>query len=516
MNKNILIVEDQSHHSYSGHPFDLTSRKWKISKDNILYLSWIDDFFEKEMKQNFLKVIKYYVENYSAGHANNLSDRFREFSRYLYNAKGLISQISATDLINYKSSIDQKHEWYIIRVFLKKWLDLGYSGIQDDTKDLIDNLRIKGNIKGKAVQMLCPKSGPLSDLEFEGLFQVLVDSFEMDVIKLEDFVIMQLFMATGRRPSQLADLKVKDLIVVESENGLKEFILRIPRIKQRGVGWRQQFRTFALTQEVGSLIKSLISQNENILMEHFKDAIVKEFIEFPIFPNWKLIKSTLNDKASVINISIQDLHRPSSFFNIRIGQALSILEITSERTGERLKLFPTRLRRTLATRAAREGFGELVIAELLDHTDTQNARVYTENVPEHVDAINEAVARQLAPLAQAFTGIVIDKEINAIRGDDLNSRVKCESGGVGTCGNFGFCGALAPISCYTCKKFQPWLHGPHNDVLEALMQERERLLELTQDKTMAAINDRTILAVTQVVQICERKIKDINQEKCNE
>ena len=49
------------------------------------------------------------------------------------------------------------------------------------------------------------------------------------------------------------------------------------------------------------------------------------------------------------------------------------------------------------------------------HTDTQNARVYTENVPEHVDAINEAVARQLAPLAQAFAGVVIKKASDALK-----------------------------------------------------------------------------------------------------
>ena len=54
------------------------------------------------------------------------------------------------------------------------------------------------------------------------------------------------------------------------------------------------------------------------------------------------------------------------------------------------------------------------------------------NVPEHVDAINKAVAQQLAPLAQAFAGIVVAKEENAKRGNDLASRVKCENGNLGT------------------------------------------------------------------------------------
>jgi hypothetical protein len=142
---------------------------------------------------------------------------------------------------------------------------------------------------------------------------------------------------------------------------------------------------------------------------------------------------------------------------------------------------------------------------LLDHTDTQNVAVYAENVPENAIAIDEAVARELAPLAQAFSGMLVDSESSAIRGDDLSSRVRNHDAALGTCGHYGFCGALAPIACYTCREFQPWLHAPHGSLLNALLGERKRIEDATQDATMAAINDRTILAVTQVVQLCESR-----------
>jgi hypothetical protein len=92
--------------------------------------------------------------------------------------------------------------------------------------------------------------------------------------------------------------------------------------------------------------------------------------------------------------------------------------------------------------------------------------------------------------------------------------VRCESGNVGTCGHYGFCGALAPIACYTCRNFQPWLDGPHEDVLNSLMTERERVLQITRDQTIASVNDRTILAVTQVIQVCEKRRATLNQENC--
>jgi len=73
---------------------------------------------------------------------------------------------------------------------------------------------------------------------------------------------------------------------------------------------------------------------------------------------------------------------------------------------------------------------------------------------------------------------------------------------MGNCGKFGFCGSLAPIACYTCSNFQPWLDGPHDAVLMHLISERERLL-VGSDIRIASINDRTILAVAEVVKQCE-------------
>jgi hypothetical protein len=73
---------------------------------------------------------------------------------------------------------------------------------------------------------------------------------------------------------------------------------------------------------------------------------------------------------------------------------------------------------------------------------------------------------------------------------------------MGNCGEHGFCGLLAPIACYTCRSFQPWLDGPHDAVLEHLICERERLLAGS-DVRIASINDRTILAVAEVIRRCD-------------
>ncbi len=178
------------------------------------------------------------------------------------------------------------------------------------------------------------------------------------------------------------------------------------------------------------------------------------------------------------------------------------MNIISERSGRPIHLNPNRFRYTLGTNLASEGKGVYVIAEALDHSDTQNAGVYVKNIPDIVSRIDKAVALELAPYAQAFRGVLIPSEKQARRGNDPASRISNGNGNVGSCGSHGFCGALAPLACYTCAHFQPWLDGPHEEVLDGLIQERDRVVELTGDLKVASANDRLIYAVSDVIHRC--------------
>ena len=196
----------------------------------------------------------------------------------------------------------------------------------------------------------------------------------------------------------------------------------------------------------------------------------------------------------------------------RITQACNSLEIKSERTGELIKINTGRFRKTIGTRAAEEGHGELIIADLLDHSDTQNVGVYVEATPAIAERIDKATAMELGPIAQIFMGEIIINENDADRGQDPSSRIGNPSiGNVGSCGKYGFCGALAPIACYTCRQFQPWLDAPHEELLEILLSEQERIFKQTNDSRMASINDHTILAVADVVARC-KAMKDHHGE----
>ncbi|MCY1531562.1 hypothetical protein D9M68_667910 [compost metagenome] len=237
-----------------------------------------------------------------------------------------------------------------------------------------------------------------------------------------------------------------------------------------------------------------------LFVHRLGNEIPEELVpELPLFPAWEAldVRSELKeqlrgDRLHAPNVSVRDAMK-------RVANAISVI---SERTGQPVHLNPNRFRYTLGTNLAREGKGVYVIAEALDHSDTQNVGVYVRNIPEIVERIDKAVALQLAPLAQAFRGILVKAEREASRGTDPTSRISNGTENLGTCGSYGFCSALAPMACYTCKYFQPWLDGPHEAVLDRLILERDRVLEQTQDRKIAAVNDRLILAVSEVINRC--------------
>jgi integrase len=506
--------------SRDGYVFEPSASHWKLSRDRTISLEWTSGLLANTLCQSLIKLLTHYATRHSADHTRNICELFHLFAIFAKASNRLLDRITSSDLISYRHTLDRQHEWHLgtLRGFLKTWAALDLPGIDADVPSLLAGWSFKGNVKGLAVQTRSPSKGPLTDLEYEAFQQGLLESFERDEVSLSDFVLALLFSATGRRPAQLADIKCGDFVEARSSEGLCEFFLNIPRRKARGRGWRAELKVVALTSEIGLALRGLVSENGTNLRSMRGDASCEMLKLLPLFPLWKTIEVVCVSETDAFlrMLATEDFHVTTEELRNRLLRTVSALAIPSERTGGTLRVFPTRLRRSLATRAAREGYGALVIAELLDHADDQSARVYTENVPEIIDAINEAVARHLAPIAQAFSGVLVDRESDASRGNDPASRVRTGHGaGAGTCGHFGFCGALAPIACYTCRHFQPWLDGSHEEILHGLMAERDRIFEVTQDRAVAAINDRTIFAVTEVIQRCEARRIEMAELVCH-
>jgi len=493
INLSIQDVVTEDFYSRDGYLIRFNDERWKLNKDTNIPVFTLKKVMNSDTFVSLCNVLAFYAKTNAPSHVRNLFERCKH---YLESTTGQ-PLFSVESLISYRSTLDKHTEWYLgsLRGFIKKWSELGYSGVPDETITLLNKWKIKGNEKGFAVQSMCPDSGPLTDIEMEAVIDAVITAFGEKRLTLVDTSYVLILAMTGRRPTQITGLKLMDLIQQSDK-----YFIRFPRAKQRSQAWRQSFNQFAVVEDLWVVLQ----QQAEAVRQQFSTALGVDIPpslipELPLFPALETASSVSDLKEQLRG---DHLHAPSKSIRLAMLRVEKTIKVISERTGEPVRLNPTRFRYTLGTNLAREGKGEYVIAEALDHSDTQNAGVYVRNIPEIVDRIDKAVALQLAPIAQAFQGVLVVSESDAKRGSDRSSRISNGTSNLGTCGSYGFCGALAPVACYTCNHFQPWFGGPHEEVLERLISERNSVLEQTSDSKIASVNDRLILAVSDVVNRC--------------
>ncbi len=486
-----------------GYSFALLDDKWVLDKNNTVIVGQVAILLSEPTRTGFRHALAFYARELSAAHSRNVAMYLQHF---------LVStgadEINDTVLINYRSQLAPAMEHYLatIRGFLRRWHRLDYPGVSKDVIRLLDGWTLKGNRKGDAVKRKDPEEGPLTDNELQAFNEGAVRAYERNLISFSELAMCLVTSNTGRRPVQISHLRAVDVLCGENAKDEPFYLLNIPRGKQ-GNGFRASFKPFAMTEELWAILSAQAKRSIRQVETHcgFElEAIDGQ--QVPLFPDLDVLASVASLHEYRQLLKTDKLHIAAAEVTDILQFVVDAADIYSERTGKALRVNARRFRYTTGTRAAREGFGELVIAELLDHSDTQNVGVYIKNIPEHVKRLDEAVGFHLAPYAQAFAGVLVDCEKDAQRGDDPTSRIRTDEGqGLGTCGEFGFCNANVPIPCYTCMHFQPWLEGPHAEVYRYLLSERGRLIDVTGDLQVAAVLDRSILAVAEVIQRCEQR-----------
>jgi len=475
--------------SKEGYEFNPSESTWKIVDQTAVInfqFEELSDHCDENLIVNFKFALLYYIENMSLSHASNMHKLFINLCSSLPNSdENRIKSITSTLVINYKAHLGKHKEWYLgsIKGFFKKWKRLGYPGIDDEAIKLLNGMRLKGNPKGNAVRTMDPVKGAFTENELLSIHEELCIKYSSGAISNREFALAWLSMAVGLRLVQFGMLKVKDFIVITAADGSVRFMINMPRAKQRGVIARELFSERILCNEAGTALLVWIKQ----LKADAIDNIDPE--ELPIFPRWGH------------ESPIGKHHMTSQMLAGELNKTINFLKVVSERTGDLIKFHVTRFKDTVGTRAAEEGHGELVIAQLLDHSDTQNVRVYVESTAKVAGIIDKAMAPYMAPIAQAFKGMIIRSDSDCPDGIRISAGSP-GTGDVGKCGHHGFCGAAAPHVCYVCVKFRPWIDGPHEKVLNELLDERKRIHDITNDKRIVEAKDRIIMAVTQVVTKC--------------
>lgn len=392
----------------------------------------------------------------------------------------------------------EAHEHYRLH-YLRKWYnwccDQGFDGFSEDVAFEMNERVFGGNSKGEAVLSADPEEGPLDDREIAALTNALRGARDTSELTLTELAATWLCVGLGSNSGQLALLREEDFTIVTAAGTAgKTYLLNVPRHKKGDPVARSQFRTRKLNAEIGGIVEALIDENRRIspkVGDRGRPLLRRDTLRLDLDPRGEL--------------SDYSYHHVAKTLTDIVGRAVKKLGVISHRTASPLKVTVRRLRYTFATRLVREGASQRVVADALDHTDLQNVRVYFDMKSDVVERLDAAMALQLGPLSQAFLGTLVRAEADAVNGDRSSSRIlnpdraKGTLKPLGTCGSFSFCGLNAPVACYTCVRFQPWIDAPHQEALDGMLGERQRRLDEGQDPRMVTLFDTTILAIADVI-----------------
>lgn len=492
-------IKDHLSISKDGYSFDKKSNKWVLNKDRVISFQSEILALDARVLDGFRKTLATYAEEMSAHHTSNM---YFQFQRLVRDTN--CHTLDANTLLNWRAYLGSEHAWYLgaLRGFLISWYDYGYYGVSKEMVSVLEDMRLPGNEKGVAVSNRCPHSGAFTSNEALAVADELIELLRSDKITFESYSYVSLVQATARRAIQLRQLKACDLIH-KSDN----FYLNIPRAKQRGGGFRCEFRILPITEELYltllNLLNAQIEKIESITATELSESerdLVPLFTDFNALQGFVQQGLPLNKELLQLDILHMSTTQLKNFYMDDFKRKQRAI---SERTGDIIHISARRFRHTRGTRLGRKGLGSKYIAEALDHSDSQNVKVYVENTADTVQYIDKAIGSQLAPFADAFKGKIIEQIHDGERGNDPSARIPNKDNEVvGACGTNEFC-VNGYEACYLCRKFRPLLDAPHSKVLESLYAEKELRLKTTGNVEYASTKDRVILAVEWVVAKCK-------------
>ena len=461
----------------NGHIVDISGTVWRLNspiRRHIVNWESLDD-------SNAMTALKIHlarmIETSSPAHCFNTFQSVAGFLKWHASSDLESGNTDLASLISYLECLrktSNENQFHHIRLWYRASADRLIEGFDDEVVFALNDLRIPGNNKGFAVLSADPEEGPLSEFEEAALRRALI----RDDGPIQQRAALWLALAFGTNPANLSLLREDDFQEFEFSDGVAPaYFLNMPRIKKRMTP-RADFKKRYVDVQLAAVIKELIAYNSTLSKSGERPLFRREV------PRKSLIGGPLVDYADHFSASeITDL----------IATCVQRLDVESPRTGEPIRITTRRLRYSFATRMVRQGIPERELADLLDHTDTQNVQVYYKADSRFVERLDATIAENLGPKIRAFMGEIKPRGSTLV--DLIPFRNLPE---LGYCGASFSCGLAPHKSCYTCTKFNAFPDGAHKDVLEALLEERKDYLESGFERIAEQL-DETILAVGEVV-----------------
>jgi integrase len=344
-----------------------------------------------------------------------------------------------------KHTAEKGHDFFCLRTFYEWGVARSYPDFQRDLLNHLKTVKAPSNAKGHHVRFRHPIKGPFSPDELFQIRKALQAKKGTD----QDRAIIMLHLELGLNPYASMQITNADFKRYETEH-LVAYQIDVPRIKKRTVHRETKRRP--------------VSHTLGQLLEHLQHGDPQDRLLHWLPPS-----------------------DPRQGIERAMGRFVKTVGIVSPATGTLLKMTPRRFRTSLATYMAAQGASKFHIAEILDHTDLQNVEVYTQTVSSIADQVAIATDPIVQPLVQRFLGKIVDETAEPMDQETPYQQIPVLTphlplpmlsvGGIGSCGRSvqkdGLCQLLPPLSCYLCPSFVAFRSGPHQEMLDALLNFRQ-------------------------------------------
>ena len=482
-----LPLLPRSEVSFDGQHLDTSQTIWRIRASldggKLIELDWARQEKANVLGSRALHLVKlYFTDRISRKKARTVENDFRMFLRLQEWLRSRIQPpaewASLTEGLvraflqhGVERTADKGNDFSRLRTFYRWGVARQYPDFDPAFLEILRSITAVGNAKGHSVRFRDVVRGPFSSDEL----MLIGRAVRKGLGTSQDRAIVMLHLELGHNPSASARLHNRDLIRYETKSGVV-WQLDVPRVKKRIP--RRETKRRPISNALGGLLKSMQKGGPDGPLLHWLPAPSPE---------------------AAINEAMR-----------RFAQAADLI---SPRTQLRMRMNARRFRFSIATHMAEEGASLFHIAEVLDHSDTQNVRVYVETASSIADPVARATDDALAPLVRRFQGKIVDSGEAAIVAGLTNGRIPAAAphlgiphldvGGIGLCGRDadrdGLCQLLPPLSCYLCPSFAALRAGPHPQMLESI----DRFLQQHEhhsDRRILVQLDQVRTAIRQVIE----------------
>ncbi len=470
--------------SFDGQLVDTSQKIWRfrssVDGGKIIALDWAQHKKANVLSPRALDLLRlYFADRIARKKARTIENDFRMFLRlqkWLYShnqplrkwtdlTEGLVRAFLQHGI---EQTADKGNDFSRLRTFYRWGVARQYSDFDPAFLEVLRSIIAVGNAKGHSVRFRDTVRGPFSTDELMLIAGAVRDGLGSS----RDRAIVMLHLELGHNPDASVRLRNSDLIRYQTPSAVV-WQLDVPRVKKRIP--RRETKRRPISDALGRLLSSLQQGGP-------EDPLLR----------W-----------------LPESH-PQGAITLAMRRFAQAADLVSPRTQQRLRLNARRFRFSIATHMAEEGASLFHIAEVLDHSDTQNVKVYVETASSIADSAARATDGALMPLVRRFQGRIVDSDDAASLSHQKVPAVALylgiphlDVGGIGYCGRDaageGLCQLLPPLSCYLCPSFAALQTGPHRQMLESI-DEFLRGQEPVSDRRILLQLDQVRTAIRQVIQ----------------